>query len=483
MLNLNKKTEESKRKVVFLDDFNRLLDLSKGDSLAEASYEFLIKRLKAPDLYNDNHQSSFIVIFWNRFTGEFKELHNVHKGTQLEDMPHNSKDLISWFPIYATNLHNFKSLSAVLKIVETKWATATVEELESHKNEVISFLKSKIQTKLTRDQKELLSSKSSNNWSFFFNKSDRGELYPIDVYPEDVQFKEFWSHTELFKDEGRSLISPKFNVKGVSYWSSVFDLIVDFDKGNKTASLQEPYDKLSDYLIELSIKKLNDSKTSIKVQEKLLLFLEQFKGDDSIKIKDKFDILEENIDNFVNELEFHLYKFKKGFGSEGSVLLSNPSSFIGEQFIGEDEKNKAKKILVQKVLNLLKKNSSKPALYYEYLNNFLFNSFVNDSKNENYFIVESFSSAKDLNNSLFMMDRTIVYSPFYRHVESLDTILSGDSLVKEINEIENSLKTNKSKTTKFLKTEIELILNSNLVLFSEVFKNHLKFVLNMDTID
>ena len=122
-------------------------------------------------------------------------------------------------------------------------------------------------------------------------------------------------------------------------------------------------------------------------------------------------------------------------------------------------------------------------MYYEYLNNFLFNSFVNDSKNENYFIVESFSSAKDLNNSLFIMDRTIVYSPFYRHVESLDTILSGDSLVKEINEIENSLKTNKSKTTKFLKTEIELILNSNLVLFSEAFKNHLKFVLNMDTID
>ena len=337
MLNLNKKTEESKRNVVFLDDFKRLLELSKGNSLAEASYEFLIKRLKTSDYYND-HKSSFIIVFWNRFTGEFKDLYNSYQGTQLDDMPHNSRDLISWFPIYSTNLYNFRSLSGLLKAVETKMATATVEELELHKDKVISFLKSKIQTKLTRDQKELFSSQSSNDWSFFFNKSNRGELYPIDVYPDDVQFKEFWSNTELFKDEDRSLISPNFNVKGRSYWTSVYGLVVDFDKKSKTVSLQKPYDKLSDYLIELSIKKLNDSKTSITVQEKLLLFLEQFKGDESIKIKDKFDVLEENLNSFVNELEFHLYKLKQGLGIRASALLNNPGSFIGDQFIGEEKK-------------------------------------------------------------------------------------------------------------------------------------------------
>lgn len=482
MLNLNKKTEESKRNVVFLDDFNRLLELSKGDSLAEASYEFLIKRLKTSDHYND-HKSSFIVVFWNRFTGKFKESYNSYQGTQLDDMPHNSRDLISWFPIYATNLYNFKSLSGLLKAVETKMSTATVEELELHKDEVISFLKSKIQTKLTRDQKELFLAQSSNNWSFFFNKSNRGELYPIDVYPDDVQFKEFWSNTELFKDEDRSLISPKFNVKGRTYWSSVYGLIVDFDKKAKTVLLQKPYDELSDYLIELSIKKLNDSKTSIKVQEKLLLFLEQFKGDESLKIKDKFDVLDENLNDFVNQLGFHLYKLKTGLGNRSSSSFNNPGSFIGDQFVNEEEKNKAKKILTQKVLNLLKQNSSKPALYYEYLNNFLFKSFINDSKNENYFVVESFSSAKDLENSLFMIERTVVYSPFYRHLESLDTIVSGDRLIGEINEIERLLKENQSKTTRVLKSEIELILKSNLVLFSKPFKDHLEFVLKMDTID
>ena len=482
MLNLNKKTEESKRNVVFLDDFNRLLELSKGNSLAEASYEFLIKRLKTSDYYND-HKSSFIIVFWNRFTGEFKDLYNSYQGTQLDDMPHNSRDLISWFPIYSTNLYNFRSLSGLLKAVEIKMETATVEELELHKDKVISFLKSKIQTKLTRDQKELFSSQSSNDWSFFFNKSNRGELYPIDVYPDDVQFKEFWSNTELFKDEDRSLISPNFNVKGRSYWTSVYGLVVDFDKKSKTVSLQKPYDKLSDYLIELSIKKLNDSKTSITVQEKLLLFLEQFKGDESIKIKDKFDILDENLNGFVNELEFHLYKLKQGLGIRASALLNNPGSFIGDQFVNEEEKNKAKKILSQKVLNLLKENSSKPALYYEYLNNFLFKSFINDSKNENYFIVESFSRAKDLADSLFMIERTVVYSPFYRHLESLDTRVSGDTLIAEINEIEKLLKENQSKTTKALKSEIELILKSNLVLFSKPFKDHLEFVLKMDTID
>ena len=483
MLNLDKKTEESKRNVVFLDDFNRLLELSKGDSLAQASYEFLIKRLKTSDHYNDDHKSSFIVIFWNRFTGKFKDSYNSYQGTQLDDMPHNSRDLISWFPIYSTNLYNFKSLSGLLKAIETKMAIATVEDLELHKDEVISFLKSKIQTKLTRDQKELFSAQSSNNWNFFFNKSNRGELYPIDVYPDDVQFKEFWSNTELFKDEDRSLISPKFNVKGRTYWSSVYGLIVDFDKKAKTVSLQKPYDELSDYLIELSIKKLNDSKTSTKVQEKLLLFLEQFKGDESVKIKDKFDVLDDNLNGFVNELDFHLYKLKKGLGTKASTLLGNPGSFIGEQFVNEEEKDKAQKILAKKVLNLLKQNSSKPALYYEYLNNFLFKSFINDSKNKNYFILESFSSAKDLADSLFMVKRTVIYSPFYRHLESLDTTISGDTLIAEINAIEKLLKENQSKTTKTLKSEIELILKSNLVLFSKPFKDHLEFVLKMDTID
>ena len=109
------------------------------------------------------------------------------------------------------------------------------------------------------------------------------------------------------------MISPKFNVKGINYWSSIFGLIVDFDKKAKTVSLQEPYDKFSDSLIELSIKKLNDSQTSTKVQEKLLLFLEQFKGDESVKIKDKFDVLDDNLNSFVNELEFYLYKLKKRF--------------------------------------------------------------------------------------------------------------------------------------------------------------------------
>ena len=84
---------------------------------------------------------------------------------------------------------------------------------------------------------------------------------------------------------------------------------------------------------------------------------------------------------------------------------------------------------------------------------------------------------------LFMIERTVVYSPFYRHLESLDTTISGDTLIAEINAIEKLLKENQSKTTKTLKSEIELILKSNLVLFSKPFKDHLEFVLKMDTID
>ena len=63
------KETEDENKLSFQNDFKRLLELSKEDLLAEKTYEFLL------DLYQNRYHSDggFVVVFWNRFTGEIKK--------------------------------------------------------------------------------------------------------------------------------------------------------------------------------------------------------------------------------------------------------------------------------------------------------------------------------------------------------------------------------------------------------------------------
>lgn len=219
-------------KTVSLNDFKRLLELSKEDSLAEKSYEFLL------DLFQNgyrNGSSYFTVFFWNRFTGEIKKDYSSYKNKQLDDIPHYGRDYLSWIPFFATNLSEFFNSAAISKVFGSKNTDITVELIQENKNGLIEAIKKKIKTKLARDQKEMLSASSSNNWDFFLNKAGRGELYPIDVYPEEFQYDRFWAHTELFNDGANylSYIPPTFNVNGRYYTQRISNLVVEFkDNGD-----------------------------------------------------------------------------------------------------------------------------------------------------------------------------------------------------------------------------------------------------------
>ena len=134
------KEVENENKLSFQNDFKRLLELSKEDSLAEKSYEFLL------DLFQNgyrNGSSYFTVFFWNRFTGEIKKDYSSYKNKQLDDIPHYGRDYLSWIPFFATNLSEFFNSAAISKVFGSKNTDITVELIQENKNGLIEAIKKK----------------------------------------------------------------------------------------------------------------------------------------------------------------------------------------------------------------------------------------------------------------------------------------------------------------------------------------------------
>lgn len=467
------KETEDENKLSFQNDFKRLLELSKGDSLAEKSYEFLL------DLFDD-YSSGFIVCFWNRFTGEIKKDYSCYKNKQLDDVPHNGRDYLSWIPFFSATIGEFFTCSAATKVLSPKCSYVTVDVLKENKSDLIEVIKKKIKTKLARDQKEMLSASSSNNWEFFFNKSGRGELYPIDVYPEELQYKKFWSQTELFNDGANyiSYIPSTFNVNGNYYTTRVTNLVVEF-KDNGDVVIKEPYTKAIDLLLKLASRAIqNPEKHSVTTEEKLSIFIQSQDKNGLYKGPDKFQLLEKNLDLYISKL--HSYLFKNY--NEPKLFSNQFEDLIGDQF-NDDEKKVAREIMLDKVLGFLKENASRPTLYNEILRPSFYKTFVDHSIQNNFPIVESFKDSKGLQEAL-KLNRTIVYSPIFVQLGSIEHFQQKENdLIQELNFIEGLIKSNDVKTTKVVKSEIELLLKSKFVEFSSRFKEHLKFVLNMNTID
>lgn len=471
------KEVENENKLSFQNDFKRLLELSKEDSLAEKSYEFLL------DLFQNgyrNGSSYFTVFFWNRFTGEIKKDYSSYKNKQLDDIPHYGRDYLSWIPFFATNLSEFFNSAAISKVFGSKNTDITVELIQENKNGLIEAIKKKIKTKLARDQKEMLSASSSNNWDFFLNKAGRGELYPIDVYPEEFQYDRFWAHTELFNDGANylSYIPPTFNVNGRYYTQRISNLVVEF-KDNGDVVIKEPYTKAIDLLLRLASRWIeNPKKNSVAIEEKLSIFIQSQDKNGLYKGPDKFQLLEKNLDLYISKLNDYLFRNY----NEPKLFSNQFEDLIGDQF-NDEEKKVAREIMLDRVLGFLKNNSSRPTLYIEILRPSLYKMFVDYSIKNNLPIVESFKDSKGLQEAL-KLNRTIVYSPIIVQLGSIEHFQQKeDNLIQELNSIEKLIKSNDVKTTKIVKSEIELILKSKFVELTPRFQEHLSFVLNMNTID
>lgn len=479
MLKIKEKENNNENKLSFKNDFNRLLELSNRDYLAEKSYEFLL------NLYDQNKFSKhkiFTVFFWNRFSGEVKRSYSTYKSKQLEDIPHNSRDFISWIPFFSTNLEEFFTSASVTKVLDPQKSFVTVDIIKENKSDLIDLIKKKIQKKLARDQKEMLSAVSSNNWNFFLNKSSRGELYPVDVYPEQLQYKLFWSNTEIFNDASNcySIISSVFNVKGKYYSLRITNLVAKFEDDGKVI-LKEPYNKAIDLLLRFAISAIeNPDKHSAHREEKLFMFIQSLEENSLHKGFNKFQSLENNLNLYISKLNSYLFKNYNA----PKLFPKDFEALIGLQFNSEERKV-AVKIMLDKVLNFLKENASKPTFYNEILKAPLYKIFVEDSVEKDFHIVESFKNSIKLKEAIQTSDRTILYSPISVQFGTIEQFFQkDDELIQEINKIEELIKLNDVKTTRSVKSEIELILKSKFADFRPIFKKHLEFVLLfMKTID
>ena len=457
------KNSESKNTPSLTNDLNKLLDLLKEDSssLIDSVVE---EFFKLEELSNKKIGGFFFVIYWNRFTNKTKVDYNFDSDNRLDFNPHK-KDYVSWIPLLATNTQKLRQETKLLKLLEDGTInlkqTASFNDLKNNANQFKEFLKKKISSKLLRDQKSIFNSRETKDWSFFFNKIEKGERYPIDALPISFQNELFWSKTELFNG---GTIAPIDNRLYTSLYSGTQTFLIS----NEVLELHPPYEHFEEQIVDLAIHKINEGKLHPSAQNKLIQFINKLslaKSELKDRIRDKFEILKENIDKYLEALEFKLYQ------RHDTKSIDNPYFMIGDQF-SEEEKVEAKEIVKKRMTEFLDKNKHKPSNYIQFLDTTSYCSFT-----ENNQLVESFKNLDSLENAIHFAknnNRTLIYSPIYRNLDGLINV--NDQVYDEV---ENLLVKNNAKTTEFVKDELRNLLSSSFVYFHDRLKKHIQFVVDV----
>ena len=458
------KISDSKSSPSFANDLDKLLNLLKDDddSLIDSVVECFFK---LEELSNRNRKFSgvFFVIYWNRFTNKTKVDYNSDSDSRLDFTPHE-KDYVSWIPLLATNTIKLRKETKLLKLLYNDInpinEIVSFHDLKNNLKIFKEFLKKKISSKLLRDQKSIFNSRETRDWSFFFNKIQKGERYPVDVLPLDIQNELFWSKTELFCGGACANIDNRF-------YTNLFSTNRTFLISNEVLELHPPYENFKEQIVDLAVYKINEGKLNPSAQNNLIQFINKLsleKPERKEKIQDKFKILEKDIDKYLEKLELKLYQHNVPLSTD------NPYFLIGDQF-SKEEKVKAKEILNHRMMEFLDKNKHRPSNYMGFLDTASYFSFT--EKNN---LVQSFKNVDALENAIYFANnnnRTLIYSPIYRN---LDGLVIADDLY---NKVENLLIKNNAKTTEFVKEELKNLLSSSFVYFPDRRREHIKFVLDV----
>lgn len=459
------KNSESKKTPSLTNDLNRLLHYlkSENNTLIDSVIEDF---LKLGSLAEERINGMFFVVYWNRFTNKSKIDFEYDYDNRLDFNPHE-KDFVSWIPLLASNTLKIRREAKLLKLLNDKnndknliYGTASFSDLKNNLGQLKIFLTQKITSKILRDQKTIFNSKESGDWSFFFNKIEKGERYPVDVLPLDIQNELFWSKTELFCGGACANIDNRF-------YTNLFSTNRTFLISNEVLELHPPYENFKEQIIDLAVYKINEGKLNPSAQNNLIQFINKLsleKPELKEKIQDKFKILEKDIDKYLEKLELKLYQHNVPLSTD------NPYFLIGNQF-SEKEKVKAKEILNHRMIEFLDKNKHRPSNYMGFLDTTSYLSFI--QKNN---LVQSFKNLDALENAIYFANnnnRTLIYSPIYRN---LDGLVIADDLY---NKAENLLIKNNAKTTEFVKDELRNLLSSSFVYFDDRKREHIKFVLDV----
>lgn len=422
-------------KISFSQDLNSILELSKGDSIAESATNLFI------DFYKQVQGCrAFFIFYINRFTKEVSISFNV--GSQYGKSFYHRGDPISWVPIYHAYLFNFMNQKSLKKILELDEDTSvTSKDLIANKKNFTNFLKKKIQNYLIKLHKKFFEAQSTNYWNYFKELDFSGIFMPIDYCGILQQYRNFWSKTDLFL---RSNVSdhPTFS-------------IVD-----ENLKIKPPFDKFSKELEDLAWILSERGECYFEIYGRLDKFL-------FVNFNQKqFDLNKKIIKSYIKSLEGELYYEMKTFRLDSIYDLIT-------DYLSKSEKEELKTLIETEIISFLKKNKWRTANYYRVLPKQIHKKFREDD-----YLTEFVDSPLTMINSTILNPETMVFSPFS----------SSRNLIKEqspyyFSEIMKNVNFFEVKTTKIVKDEIKLKLSNSNLRFTESEQEFLEFILKLPTIE
>lgn len=442
--------------VSFNSDLNRLLKLLKENYFSSIVSDAFINFHCSYDTENQ-----MVYIYWNRFNNQF-HLKKIDRN-YLSNSDTLFNNYISYFTILIIdkNLYEKEFFNSLLK-------TENKKLMEEFKEKISKVLVNKIIERFTNAQKNRLESIETGDFDWIFKEFNNGNFYPIDFLPEEKQFKLFWSQTDLFEYSGYTKIIKELAVNEIPY--SLESLVLNDD-----FRLNSDFRFFRHYLINRVLEELENFDLDYFDRSKLVDFiLNEGTEDDNQKVK---QLILNPCSDAIENTKGYLQKVEKKLFNNSSESLRFPS-FAIPSTVDDDLRRKTKYEIYQMIQKWVESNKDRAACYFEFTISANLNNVLADLNNNNLNITSSYSHSQYLSDNItFYGTKSIVYSPIYG---KLNFSFSDDKNFKKGEEI---IKSNNIKTSKAVKDFVSTLLQSQFVNFSEEEKDHLRFVLSMDTID
>ena len=395
---------ETEKKLDFLSDWKKLLELSKDRSFIIS----LIEKLKTtPSEILEKDKNAKFAIFWNRFNNDLVIRFNCLGQKDLESF-NADFDFISWFPVFAGKFINEKNFNNI-KILSSE---ITEEIITKTQKEVFSVLSSL--------QSVILDYKTTGD---LYDQSlvMNGLILPIDLLSKEDFFIEFLKFTEIFYKNS----SEFFVGRAIQSVSSRTSKRLIFDEQGE---LIFPYTLIEDEIVSLTVEFLNNKNQTPKTKPHTLKAKSQLSAIDFIcKRKDNFpDLIPEWIANSTqNDLEMRVIFQALELSLFESII--DLSSYVDElfEFYFKGKTESDIELVVEKILNFLKARRKRPAQYKKILPDWIYQKTYEN----NFLLVEDFD-VSELDSPLLKDRELIIYSPFSKGFTRLLNLMDQKEKVK-----------------------------------------------------
>lgn len=468
--------EKSSEKSQFLEDFNKLLTVSKTNSFVKSVMKLILENYNIDLTIGD---SEFVKgIYWNRFSGELVLFKSKEGNSKVRSLSTSTDgfDFMSYFPIISYEDRTLFESNRLMKLYEIKESRpVTKKEVVANTEKFLKFLKSAISKKLLKDYKEYFEYATTSEGQcaklpeFFSKQWEQGFGYPIDLLDKDTLFLVFWIGMSPFNGTDSSNFSwESSKLVGNEIYDSTSNCDnFLFDKVTlKLKSIHHPY---KDFIFD----KLFDFFNKIKIEERLIFLWKHFHANFEIlpeeikkQIKDEGLIVSKVTEIYLKNLEnklffdyesknelFRLFLFLQNYPDE---LSTNKSESLILEFF---EKNKGRIV-----------NSEMTKIVESNIDQLIYKSGIP--------IIKAYKSGSEVSYDRACSRNKFLYSPFDSQLTLLRSKpdYSNDS---RLDYLEKELSQHNFSTTRQIKEEIEQILGFKSLKLSKRMKEHLNFVLSM----